>query len=86
MTTHEQVADLLESRPELTLGQMGNEVVADLIQAGTGVDVEESEVRFLCPVLSCLELVLFLFCIPKSKVPVWSVPRAKATALLISRS
>ncbi|CAN0117315.1 unnamed protein product, partial [Ectocarpus sp. 4 AP-2014] len=39
-----RVADLLESRPELTLGQMGNEVVADLIQAGTGVDVDESEV------------------------------------------
>ncbi|CAN0347270.1 unnamed protein product, partial [Ectocarpus sp. 8 AP-2014] len=39
-----RVAELLESRPELTLGQMGNEVVADLIQAGTGVDVDESEV------------------------------------------
>lgn len=38
------MADLLEDRPELTLGQMGNEVVADLIQAGTGAEVEESEV------------------------------------------
>lgn len=58
-----QVADLLESRPELTLGQMGNEVVADLIQAGTGVDVDESEVSFV--------LNKFIFvCIPKSKGPV----------------
>lgn len=43
-----QVTDLLEARPELTLGQMGNEVVADLLQAGTGVEVEESEVC-VCP-------------------------------------
>lgn len=39
-----QVADLLETRPELSLGQIGNEVVADLIQAGTGAEVGESEV------------------------------------------
>ncbi|CAM9880819.1 unnamed protein product, partial [Scytosiphon promiscuus] len=39
-----RVTDLLEARPELTLGQMGNEVVADLLQAGTGVEVDESEV------------------------------------------
>lgn len=38
------MVDLLEARPELTLGQTGNEMVADLIQAGTGVDVDEAEV------------------------------------------
>lgn len=48
-----QVTDLLEARPELTLGQMGNEVVADLIQAGTGAEIEESEV--------CFFLARFLF-------------------------
>lgn len=35
---------MLDARPELTLGQLGNEVVADLLQAGTGVEVNESEV------------------------------------------
>lgn len=47
------MTDLLEARPELTLGQMGNEVVADLLQAGTGVEVEESEVRRLLLVFYC---------------------------------
>jgi len=43
-----QVTELLEARPELTLGQMGNEVAADLLQAGTGnVEVDEAEVRFV---------------------------------------
>lgn len=41
-----QVADLLEARPELALGQMGNEVAADLLQAGTGVEVDEAEVGY----------------------------------------
>lgn len=39
-----KVTDILEERPELSLGQAGSEVVADLIQVGTGVDVAESEV------------------------------------------
>lgn len=38
-----QVTDLLDERPELTLGQAGDEVVADLVQAGTGVGVGEDE-------------------------------------------
>lgn len=38
-----QVTDLLDERPELTLGQAGNEIVADLVQAGTGVEVGEDE-------------------------------------------
>lgn len=38
-----QISDLLDERPELTLGQAGDEVVADLVQAGTGVGVGEDE-------------------------------------------
>ena len=39
-----QVTELLEEVPELTLGQAGNEIVADLVQAGTGAEVGETEV------------------------------------------
>lgn len=38
------MADVLEARPELTLGQTGSEMVADLIQVGSGAEVAESEV------------------------------------------
>ena len=35
---------MLDARPELTLGQLGNEVVADLLQAGGGAEVSQSDV------------------------------------------
>lgn len=60
-----QVTDLLEERPDLTLGHMGNEVVADLIQAGTGAEVEESEVRvfvYLCVCVSVFVSVSLCVC------------------------
>lgn len=39
-----QVTDILEARPELTLGALGSDTVADLIQVGTSAEVAESEV------------------------------------------
>lgn len=38
------MTDILEARPELTLGPLSSETVADLIQVGTGAEVDESEV------------------------------------------